>query len=483
MSLSQVENYNPSASSTFGDTIVAELRPIVTLKATYGILDECQTFTATGGSAAATNGEFVMQTGTSVGGYGVIWSRQPVVYVPGVGSEARLTARFTTGVANGLQLAGYFTAVDGMFFGYNGTRFGVMHRHGGAIEIRTLTVTAGSGGAATVTVTLNGVAYTAPVTSGSVQLNAHEIEQALNAGAAANLWYIQHINDTVIFVSKDAAPKAGTYSVSVSTGTFAGNIAQNRAGAAPAEDWTYQSDWLIDKAPWFDPTKGNLFKMEYAYLGYGPLKFSIFNPGANKWQQVHVINWTNSNAGVNFGNPSLRCGWASASLGSTTNLTVAGASAMAGLQGRANRAHAFGVSGTATGVSTTQTQVLTIQVRREFGDRAAVCVIVPKTLSISTDATKGAIFNLYRNPVVAGNTVHTYVDETQSACTYDTAGTTVSGGRILGSYSIGPAGRATINLTDINDVLISGDELVITAAITSGPVSEMTASLVWDEII
>ena len=91
----------PAASlSTFGDALSSEFTPRVALKATYGLLDSSETFTAAGGSATAASGEFVLQTGTSVGGYGVLWSRRPVVYYPGIGAEARITARFTTGIAS-----------------------------------------------------------------------------------------------------------------------------------------------------------------------------------------------------------------------------------------------------------------------------------------------------------------------------------------------------------------------------------------------
>lgn len=477
--LSEIQRHN---HSPFGDEMVAQLKQIMAIKAIYGIRDDVETFTATGGSVTASNGEFVCQTGTSVGGYGVLWSRHPVVYVPGFGCEARITARFTTGVASSTQLAGMFSAVDGMFFGYNGTSFGLMHRHHGELEVRTLTVTAASGGAATVTVTLNGTAYTASITSGTTSQNAHEIEQGLNAGAAASLWYIQHIENTVIFLAKSTGARSGTYSVTVSAGTFAGNIAQNKAGASPTEDWTAKASWNVDACSWLDPTKGNLYKVEFAYLGYGPLKYYVFNPTTLRWVLCHVISWPNVNTGTNFGNPSMRVGWVAASLGSTTNLTVAGASAMAGLQGNAQYKTTFGAYGIATGV-TTESQVLSIQVRREFSDRACTAVVVPKILTIATDSTKGAVFRMLVNATVSGNTVHTYIDETNSVCTYDTAGTTITGGRLVGVFSTGPSGRAAIDISNLARILVNGDELVITAQVTSGAASEMTASLVWDEIV
>lgn len=471
-----------SVFSPFGDQIGVKLKPIVSVKATYGVTSQCETFTATGGGVTTTNGDFVLTTGTSVGGYGVLWSRQPIVYQPGVGIEARGTARFTAGVASSIQTWGLFSSLDGMFFGYNGTSFGIMHRQYGELEIRTLTVTAGSGGAATVTVTLNGVAYTASITAGTTTQNAHEIEAGLNAGSAASLWNIQHIGSTVVFVYKGAGAKSGAYSATPSAGTFAGTFSQVKAGAEPTETWTAKESWNADTATWLDPTKTNLFKVEFAYLGYGPLNYYIFNPSSKKWALVHSIPWSNAYTRPNFTNPSMRIGWVAASLGGTTNLTVAGANSSAFLQGDRFDGRPFAAYGTATGV-TTATQVLTIQVRREYGSRSCDAVLRPTRISVSTDSTKGAVFKVYRNPTVAGTTAHAYVDQTESIALYDTAGTTVSGGRILTAITVGPSGTGSIDMASLGAVLIAGDELVITGAVTSGAASQMDATVTWEEIV
>lgn len=467
------------SKSTFGDDVSMEFDSQVAIKAVYGILDNAQTATTSSGTATASNSEFVLQTGTTSGASSKIYSRRPIIYTPGIGAEARVTARFTAGIASSFQACGLFSEADGMFFGYNGTSFGIMHRHHGEFEVRTLTVNVAAGGAETVTVTLNGVAYTASVTAGTTTQNAHEIEVGLSAGAAASIWYIQHIGSTIVFVGRAIGSKSGSYSVS-STGALTGTIAQTKAGAAATETWTAQASWNIDAASWLDPTKGNLYRLEFAYLGYGPLVYSVFHPTRREWVRVHVIDWQNANTGTNIGNPSMRVGWVAQSNGSTTNLTVAGGSAMAGLQGIKHHARSFGGYGTATGV-TTETQVLTVQVRREFGGRACNSMLKPIVLSIGTDSTKGAIFRLLRNPTVSGTTSHAYVDQTESIALTDTAGTTVSGGRLLGVYSVGPSGRATISLSELNTFQIAGDELVITAQVTSGAGSEMSASLTWEE--
>jgi len=469
--------------SAYGDNLITELKPYVTLRGTYGMLDEVTTFTANGGTASVISTEFTCQTGTSAGGYSTILSRHPIVNVPGLGSEARISARFSTPIANSIQVAGFFSASDGMFFGYDGTQFGVVHRHHGTVEMRTLTVTAATATSVTVTVTLNGTAYTANITAGTVHHNAHEIAAGLNASAASAIWFIQNINNTVVFTSKLDGVKSGAYSATVPSGIFTSTLVQNTAGVAAIEDVVPQSAWNVDTCSWLIPSKGNVYKVEYGYLGYGVLRYSVFNPAIRRFTLCHVINWGNSNTQPNFGNPSFRVGWVAGSRGSSgTNIAVRGASALAGCQGNASRNQSFGAVGVAAGVSA-ETQILTCTVRREFGGRACLGVVVPKILSISTDSVKGSIFGLYLNPSVNGDTLPSYVNQTQSICVFDTLGLTISGGKLIGVFSTGPQGQAVVDLSTINTLLTPGDSLVITAQVTSGAASEMTASLTWEEIV
>jgi hypothetical protein len=466
----------------FGDALNVELKPVANVSAVYGVRDNLEQFTATGGSITTANGDFILQTGTSVGGYGVLWSKRPMVYVPGIGAECRVTGRFTSPVANSLQAVGMFSTVNGMFFGYNGTSFGVMHRHNGDFEIRSLTINTASDASATATVTLNGTAYTASVTNASAEINAQEIAEGLRAGAAGASWSIQSVGAEVVFIFKGDGAKSGTYSLSVSTGTLAGTFSQDAAGVTNTEDWTAQADWNVDKCAWLDTTKGNIFKFEYAYLGYGPLKFSVFDPAARDFTLAHVIDWANANTQPNFNNPSMRVGWIAASLGSTTNLTVAGASGMLALQGRGGLWRSFGHSGVKASV-TTETSVISLQSRYHFNGRANAGLAHIKSISISTDSTKGGIFRVYRNATIGGQPLWNYEQQSESIMLVDNAGTTASGVPVLATYVVGPTGSTTINLEELDIDLVAGDKFTITAERVSGSAAEMTASVTWGERI
>lgn len=469
------------SKSTFGDTLTSELRPHVTLKATYGMTDAVKKWEELGATATSSDAKFIVNSGTTSGAFAQIWSAKPVVYVPGLGAEARLTAHFDTPVADSVQAAGFYSLSDGMLVGYNGTSFGFMHRQGGSWEVRTVTVTAGASGGGNATVTLNGVAYTCAVTAGTPTQNAHEIKVALDASAAANLWYFQHIGTTVSIIARSPSAMAGAFSFT-GFGTLTGTNTQVKAGAAPTETWIPRANWNCENADWLNPANGNLYKFEFAYLGYGPLKFSVFNPSIRAWTLAHIIDYSNTSTTVNLGNPSLRIGWFVKSNGSTTELEVVGASGFAGTQGRPNGGRHFGQYGIASGV-TTETQIFTIASRYEYGGRRNLGLIIPHLLTASTDSTKGAIFKIYMNPVIGGVDAHAYVDQTESIALYDTAGTTVSGGRLISVITCGPQGRVTIDLESLDIAITTGEELVVTAQVTTGAASDMTAAITWHELI
>jgi hypothetical protein len=275
-------------------------------------------------------------------------------------------------------------------------------------------------------------------------------------------------------------PKTGTFSMA-STGTCAGTFARTSAGVAPTEDWTYKANWNVDRADWLDQSKGNLYRFEFAYLGYGPLNYYVMHPTDKRWRLVHQVNWPNGQSGTNFANPNLRPGWAAASIGGTgTNARVYGASAMAGTQGiQSAKFPTFAAYGTNSSIST-ETQILTMQVRREYGGKACNAV-VRIALSVATDSTKGMVFRVYKNPVVAGTTIHQYIDQTESVCAYDSGGTTVSGGQLISAICVGSTGDRYVSFDDLRAQLTAGDEVVVTGQVLSGAASSGFVTLVTEE--
>ncbi|MGI9569047.1 MAG: hypothetical protein ACR2PH_04740, partial [Desulfobulbia bacterium] len=300
--------------TVFGEQVIVEPTPLIQISNQYGLdpslRDDLETFNATGGTADSDDNLFRCQTGTSLGGYGVIRSKEVAVYRAGQGVEARITGSFTTGVALSLQFAGLFSLTETAAFGYDGATFGIIHEYDGKAEVRTITMTATPSGSETATITLDDDAFTANLTNSSLAENAFEIARDAALDATINAkWRFEQEGDDVVFIAQSVGPKSGTYSFSSSTATA--TLAQETAGLAKSSGNVAQADWNINTNPLsglFDPTKLNLYRVEYGYLGAVSMVFSIYDPEKADFIEVHRIEWANTETTPIFGNPDMKVG-------------------------------------------------------------------------------------------------------------------------------------------------------------------------------
>jgi hypothetical protein len=122
--------------TAFGELLVGELTPLVHL--TFPICDNTDIIVKnTTAGAAITNGDSMIQlsTGTDASQTASYQSRRVVKYRTGLGILVRFTAIFTTGVVGTYQWIGMGDGVgtgnDGLFFGYYGESFGIVHVQNG----------------------------------------------------------------------------------------------------------------------------------------------------------------------------------------------------------------------------------------------------------------------------------------------------------------------------------------------------------------
>lgn len=471
-----------SSIGSLHDLIVQNFIHQISIKGTYGIPNDLEIFNATGGSVTTTtDGSFMIQSGTSLGGYGTIWTKNTVIYQPGIGCEGRVSSTFTLPApALSTQLAGFFTATDGIFFGTNGISFGTMHRYGGRFETRKLTISTAAGGAETVTINLNGTAYTTTVIAGTTATNTQQIHKDLMVNPIANAsWNMDPVKNSIVFLFAGVGEKNGAYGIS-STGTLNGSFTRIQAGRSPTEDWTYRGSWSNSNVDWLDPTKANLYRLEYA--NYGPIHYHVMNPGSLQWELVHRITNLNGITTSNFANPSLRVGWASASLGSVgTNLVMYGGSAMAGKQGNPVIGKIFSAVASRENVIT-EVPILTIRYRNEFSKRFNNTLAVPLFTTMATDSNRGAIFNYYFNAGVT-NPEFYYVSESNSGMMYDRSATGFYGGQQIASFTLGRYQNLYVETKPFDFKLRAGDSITITCQITRGTAFGMDASFTWEELI
>lgn len=476
----------------FGELKTSNITPSVEIIFTYtfnSILLSARN--NNGGSNTVSNSQITASTGTSANSSSGFVSKAAVRYNPGQGTIARFTALFTEGVEGSSQLVGIGDSFEGYFFGYSGSTFGILYRYGGLPETRTLTITTKSTTAEDISITLDGdtandVSVT-DATSGDTTTTANDIA-SYDYSQVGTGWTARAIGSTVIFASYEGGSKSGSYSLSGAS-TAVGTFAQTIEGVTPTDTFTARSSWNFDSADSegeiqqnIDVTKGNVYQIEFQYLGYGQAVFSIENPISGKFSKVHTINYPNTATRPIFNIPTRPLSILAKNTTNTSNLSVSSASMMGGSVGT-NVLNGIrrGFSYSKTGITTTEVPVFSIYNSDIYNgniNRAQVDILL---ISVSNDHTKAMRINFYTNATITGASFSN-LDSNLSPIQTDTSATNATGGILLFTIELASNSNQLIDLAQDKYLIPPGNTLTITAQTVSGTGAICSSSLHWIEL-
>lgn len=463
--------------AAYDEVNVAEDTAFVAGNAVYGFIpSNFRTFLAGAGTATTNGVMFQTTSGSSLGDYGVIRSFRSLNYKTGQGASIKCSGYFGTPQALTWSGMGGFNIGDEFSFGYNGLDFGIWHRYGGQAETQCLTITSGATGSETATITINDVVYNVPLTSGSVQENAYEIEAYINANATDI--EAEQVDDCVQILFLSDGAKSGAYSFSSATAT--GSFAQLNAGVTKTSRHIPVANWTAEPPTDFDPLKGNTYKIDYQN-GFGEAHFFIEDKDSGRYKEVHVLRWANRNTVPNLTNPSLRVGCYATCIGSPTPVEVNMAYVAGFVEGQISKTRNPRAFSNTKSIDTTLTNVLTLRNTRVYNGYANQVEIAPINVTLANDGGKTAIFELRGNPTVAGPT-NFQAPGNNLVSQYDITGDTVTeNGRLLASFVVAKGSSITVDLTPFLIRQPPTLRLVIAGRMASGAASDLTASLVWYE--
>ena len=322
----------------FGGVEVSQLVPVAQGDFIYGIQTPQTFVTASfvGSSVTAANGMAVLNCGTDISGSAVLNLRRGIKYRPGQGSIMRATALFDTPVEDNLQLIGLANNETGYSFGYQGTDFGILHRETGQLEIRKLTITTGATNGETVTVTLDGDAFnfdiviegTTSTTQTAYKLSLQDYTQLGETG-----FLVDVVGADVYFISgRCNSDLTGSYSIS-GTGTIAGTFTRVLAGTNHEETFIPTGSFNIDKLDGtgpsgmiINPQRGNVYEIDFQYLGFGNARFAVEDPNTGRFTNCHMIKNANNRITPVLKNPNVQIRLESSNSGNTSDVSVKSAS-------------------------------------------------------------------------------------------------------------------------------------------------------------
>lgn len=226
-------------------------------------------------------------------------------------------------------------------------------------------------------------------------------------------------------------------------------------------------------------TRINVFRICFQWLSAGCIRFEIENPNTGLFEIFHEIQYANTSSTVSANNPSFRFFATTSNFLTAVNQTLTIPCATIMMQGNNWLTSGLTFSRSNSKNISTETNILTIRNKTTYASKVNRTVVKIKSISFASDGTKGFIFRCYLNTTLGG--VPTYTDNsTNTSCIdYDTAGTTITGGRQLLSFAISKADNNSIDVDNKYIYIYPGD--IFTLSAQTATAGDAFASVVWSE--
>ncbi len=473
----------------YNELITAERTTLFNVSWAYSVnMDIVDVRTNNGGTVTQSEGKIQVSTGTNTNSQALIVTRDVVRYEPGQGAGVIFSFTFDEGVIGSNFCVGVGDEEDGYFFADIDGVLNTLRRRGGVKETHILTITAGATNSGNITITLDGSTKVIAVTAGD---SIRDIVQKIIAEDFSNVstgWSNVERGVTVIFRSFPAKIITGSVSFAdTDTTLVAASFSRELTGVASTDDLTPQSGWNRDKLDGkgisgidIAKTKGNVFKIGYRWLGYGPANFELGDPNEKFFDVVHVDEYGNKNTEPSILNPTLPFCIFAENTTNNTNLTVESSSVRGFVEGRVDfKGIPKSQDNTKDGI-TTLTNIITIRNKLIYNSQTNRVRLDFTAIGFSADGTKNAIFSIIKNAFIGGVPVFTDIKTGNSPAEFDIAGTTVTGGDLIHSGPLAKVG--SIDIADIGRFirdLAPGEQ--ITLAMVSENSTIGTATVNWEE--
>ena len=252
-----------------------------------------------------------------------------------------------------------------------------------------------------------------------------------------------------------------------------------RSGAV--DTWVTQANWNGDKmdgtggatnptSQLLDPTKGNVFQIQFQWLGFGIAAYYYIEDSATgDFVLVHKGAYANLFTVPSLLNPSFPMCAQAVNTTNSTNLTVKTSSMSAYIEGKIRLlGPRKSFENGKTGISTTLTNIITIRNDTTFAGIPNKVVVHVSKYSAAIDGTKIGHFHVILNATLGGTPSWTQINANTSVVSTDVAGTTVTGGIEIDGEVLGKTATVSV-VPQSEDVLLQpGDTLTLAIHTTSG---------------
>lgn len=470
----------------FNTLLVGDLNSVIQRKFVSGTNSKIDNIITKGNATiTASSGILECSSSTTSSSLAQYKSKKICNYLPGQGIIIRFSTLFGTPAASTTSIIGLGTPSNGVFIGYNGTSFGLLRRTNGIQDVRKLEITLpadGTGG--DFTITLNGQTST-NITVDPNSSIGEIVKTIYDSGIFNNIgggWDLKLFGDSIYFIAIDTDTRNGSYSFNDIDSGVTATFSQILSPTQATDNWVYQSNWNSDRAdntgilPTIDFTKGNVFQIQYQWLGYGLITLMIENPSDGKFITCHRILYVNTSLYPTIKNPDLpfmiECNNKSTTNDIKINTGSLGVFIVGNLRNtnivESSISHSFSSS-------TTIILALRFNPIRNSDISYNSCVITSLTFG-NESTNKIATFNIIKNCGLVGSVVN-WSDINNLPISFNTEATNNIGGEVIYTNLIGPGEGKTRELNNTSFIIIyPGDILVIKGNISNSAILDVGIS-------
>ncbi len=258
------------------------------------------------------------------------------------------------------------------------------------------------------------------------------------------------------------------------------------------DNFTAQTDWNVDvmdgslsetnpSGILLDPTMGNVYQIAFQWLGFGGIVYSIENPVTGKILPVHIEQYANNFTTPSVRNPAFPIVFAVENTTASTNTVIKTSSCAGFIEGKiAYLGPKNTIENTKAGVTTTLTNIVTLRNKSTYQTLTNQVPIILSALSAAIDGAKPGIIKIVLNTTLGGTPAYNDISTNTSVIEYDIAGTTLTGGTTLATFTLGKVDGLFEKLQELDIVLFPGDTLTFAAAATSST-TDVTVAPIWIE--
>ena len=266
-------------------------------------------------------------------------------------------------------------------------------------------------------------------------------------------------------------------------------ILKRRGGV---DEWTYQTDWNFDvmdgggsSGQTFDATKGNVYRIQFQWLGFGMIRFYMENTSTGEYCMVHRIQYANTETVPTIFNPSFPIVISSENTTNDTALTVRSASCYGCIEGKRQfLGPTFSIDNLKVADSKHDVEnMLTVRNKPVFNGGSHYTPVLLKMVSVGSEGSLSRVVTVYiiKNAAVSGTQTWTDVDSAASVMEYDSNGEVLTGGNVLLSFVIRGQDSRVVDLSSAQMELEVNDTVSVGCRLSKVGSNDITCSLVWLE--